>query len=186
MSLAAIERDLMAAEYQLDSTVSHVRRKHCEDIRPIALAVRFVERFIGASLRPLRPPALRPLPTAGGGRATHRARRTPADERAASRGPQLSRVSNRGVRWNTVAVPPELQGRRPAAGSRRGAPSLGASSRASWPARPSAGAGPTHGVARLRAAGASGTLRHLMLALRSDSPARHLRFLGAPPAAALR
>jgi len=38
MKLARIERDLMAAEYQLDSTVSHVRRKGCDDIRPLALA----------------------------------------------------------------------------------------------------------------------------------------------------
>lgn len=36
--LSKIERDLMAAEYQLDSTVSHVRRKGCDDIQPLALA----------------------------------------------------------------------------------------------------------------------------------------------------
>lgn len=35
--LALIERRIMEAEYLLDSTTAHVKRKRCNDIRPLAL-----------------------------------------------------------------------------------------------------------------------------------------------------
>lgn len=37
-ALARIERKLLAAEYMIDSTNTHVRRKKCDDVKPLALA----------------------------------------------------------------------------------------------------------------------------------------------------
>lgn len=35
--ITRIERKLMSAEYMLDSTVSHVRQKKCDDIKPLTM-----------------------------------------------------------------------------------------------------------------------------------------------------
>jgi hypothetical protein len=45
-ALAQLERQLMAAEYLLDSTTAHVRRKKCRDMQPIAL--RRITKALGA------------------------------------------------------------------------------------------------------------------------------------------